>query len=67
MKVCVWSDDVSMNRDTPMAELNEHQASVKALAWCPWKSQVLASGGGMSFKLFCESNLNANFNCHTQK
>lgn len=23
-----------------------HQAAVKALAWCPWQSGVLASGGG---------------------
>ena len=23
-----------------------HQAAVKALAWCPWQPNVLASGGG---------------------
>lgn len=23
-----------------------HQAAVKALAWCPWQSNLLASGGG---------------------
>ncbi|KAK9721213.1 WD domain, G-beta repeat [Popillia japonica] len=23
-----------------------HQAAVKALAWCPWQPQILASGGG---------------------
>ena len=26
----------------------EHNAAVKALAWCPWKSSLLASGGGSS-------------------
>ncbi|XP_068165710.1 cell division cycle protein 20 homolog isoform X2 [Antennarius striatus] len=27
---------------------NLHQGSVKALAWCPWKPNILASGGGTS-------------------
>jgi cell division cycle protein 20 (cofactor of APC complex) len=30
----------------PRATLTEHQAAVKALAWCPWQKNVLASGGG---------------------
>ncbi|CAG5093872.1 Similar to CDC20: Cell division cycle protein 20 homolog (Homo sapiens) [Cotesia congregata] len=25
---------------------NHHQAAVKALAWCPWQTNILASGGG---------------------
>lgn len=25
---------------------NQHQAAVRALAWCPWQPNVLASGGG---------------------
>ena len=25
---------------------NRHLAAVKALAWCPWQSSLLASGGG---------------------
>jgi len=32
--------------DTPKYSLNQHQAAVKALAWCPWQSGLLASGGG---------------------
>lgn len=28
--------------------LNEHQGAVKALAWCPWQPNLLASGGGTS-------------------
>lgn len=32
--------------DTPRFVIREHKAAVKALAWCPWQSQVLASGGG---------------------
>ncbi|XP_008213300.1 fizzy isoform X1 [Nasonia vitripennis] len=30
----------------PIYSLNQHQAAVKALAWCPWQNHVLASGGG---------------------
>jgi cell division cycle protein 20 (cofactor of APC complex) len=27
-------------------QLKEHVAAVKAVAWCPWQSNVLATGGG---------------------
>lgn len=27
---------------------NEHRGAVKALAWCPYQSDVLASGGGIN-------------------
>nr|XP_015812424.2 cell division cycle protein 20 homolog [Nothobranchius furzeri] len=27
---------------------SEHQGAVKAIAWCPWQSNILASGGGTS-------------------
>ena len=30
----------------PRLKFNQHQAAVKALAWCPWHRNVLASGGG---------------------
>lgn len=26
--------------------MTEHRSAVKAIAWCPWKSNLLASGGG---------------------
>jgi WD40 repeat protein len=29
-----------------MLGFSDHQAAVKALAWCPWQQNVLASGGG---------------------
>jgi len=32
--------------NTPLHSLTSHQAAVKALAWCPWQSNILASGGG---------------------
>ncbi|XP_063048683.1 cell division cycle protein 20 homolog [Engraulis encrasicolus] len=36
------------NMRTPFRSINEHQGAVKALAWCPWQANVLASGGGTS-------------------
>ncbi|XP_071442348.1 cell division cycle protein 20 homolog [Hetaerina americana] len=30
----------------PVHTFSAHQAAVKALAWCPWQPQILASGGG---------------------
>ncbi|XP_057318779.1 cell division cycle protein 20 homolog [Microplitis mediator] len=32
--------------DQALYSFNHHQAAVKALAWCPWQTNVLASGGG---------------------
>lgn len=29
-----------------LRSLTEHQAAVKALAWCPWQCNLLATGGG---------------------
>ena len=34
------------NFKTPVVSLHEHKAAVRALAWCPWKSSLLATGGG---------------------
>lgn len=30
----------------PLYVLNQHQAAVRALAWCPWMPNILATGGG---------------------
>ena len=30
----------------PQHRLSQHQAAVKAVAWCPWQPSTLASGGG---------------------
>jgi cell division cycle protein 20 (cofactor of APC complex) len=32
--------------ETPKFQFNQHQAAVKAIAWCPWQNNLLASGGG---------------------
>ena len=32
--------------DRPTHRITAHQAAVKALAWCPFQSNLLATGGG---------------------
>jgi cell division cycle protein 20 (cofactor of APC complex) len=39
----IW-DQASANG--PLHAIDQHQAAVKALAWCPWQRNLLASGGG---------------------
>ena len=41
--VVIW--DKNYARD-PIYVFNEHRAAVKAIAWCPWQSNLLATGGG---------------------
>lgn len=41
----VFSSPSSSNT-APRLTLSEHQAAVKAIAWCPWQSNLLATGGG---------------------
>ncbi|KRH93142.1 Anaphase promoting complex, Cdc20, Cdh1, and Ama1 subunits [Pseudoloma neurophilia] len=36
--------------NSPRYNLNEHSSAVKALDWCPWKTDILASGGGSNDK-----------------
>ncbi|KAL1131966.1 hypothetical protein AAG570_011577 [Ranatra chinensis] len=36
----------SYSQSQALYSFNAHQAAVKALAWCPWQSNLLASGGG---------------------
>lgn len=33
-------------RGTPLYTKNNHTAAVKAMAWCPWQNNLLATGGG---------------------
>eukprot|EP00741_Cyanophora_paradoxa_P017220 tig00020961_g16632.t1 len=35
-----------MSRQQPRFTMDHHMAAVKALAWCPWQRDLLASGGG---------------------
>lgn len=36
------------NSTQPLHVLRDHNAAVKAIAWCPWQSNILATGGGMN-------------------
>ncbi|CAG9316227.1 CDC20_2 [Blepharisma stoltei] len=45
-KLCLWE----LSSTTPQFTANEHTAAVKALAWCPWKANLLATGGGTADK-----------------
>ncbi|XP_073227761.1 cell division cycle protein 20 homolog [Porites lutea] len=44
----IWDATVNTisNSNTPLYTFNQHQAAVKALDWCPFQRNVLASGGG---------------------
>ena len=46
--VNIWSAEAGSigTGNNPVHILNEHQAAVRAIAWCPWQSNVLATGGG---------------------
>ena len=43
--VAIW--DARITRDAqPLHVLRDHSAAVKAVSWCPWQNNVLATGGG---------------------
>jgi len=44
--------------DQPLHRLDAHQAAVKALAWCPWQKNLLASGGGTADRMIRFWNAN---------
>jgi cell division cycle protein 20 (cofactor of APC complex) len=47
--VAIW--DSAMSHDNkPLHTLRSHTAAVKAVAWCPWQSNLLATGGGTADK-----------------
>uniref|UniRef100_A0AAY4AMU4 Anaphase-promoting complex subunit 4 WD40 domain-containing protein n=1 Tax=Denticeps clupeoides TaxID=299321 RepID=A0AAY4AMU4_9TELE len=46
--VYVWSGIQEGSAQTALHSFNDHQGAVKALAWCPWQPNILASGGGTS-------------------
>ena len=59
-KVCVWdarfaapARACAAPSEAPLFEFTRHTAAVKALAWCPWRANLLASGGGTADKSIC--------------
>ncbi|OQR89918.1 hypothetical protein THRCLA_09512 [Thraustotheca clavata] len=59
--LCIWNQ---MNT-TPMHKLTDHTAAVKALAWCPWERNVLASGGGTADRTIKIWNAQTGANLHS--
>lgn len=43
--VAVWDNNMN-HESTPLHAFREHRAAVKAVSWCPWQSNILATGGG---------------------
>lgn len=41
--VCLWQ----MEREAPKVIIRHHTSAVRALAWCPWNPELLATGGGL--------------------
>ena len=64
----IWDDRYTSQHngqcDVPLHRLDAHQAAVKALAWCPWNKNLLASGGGTADRMirFWNSNSGACLN-----
>jgi len=53
--VCIWENVTSQ---APICKLTEHRAAVKAVKWCPWQRNVLATGGGSADRKVCLWNAN---------
>lgn len=53
--VNVWD---ARNLNEPRMSKNNHRAAVKAIAWCPWQTNMLATGGGSSDKMVHFWNVN---------
>ncbi|XP_069795112.1 cell division cycle protein 20 homolog isoform X1 [Narcine bancroftii] len=43
----------------PLHTFTQHQGAVKAVAWCPWQANILASGGGTSDRFIRLWNANS--------
>lgn len=57
--VNIWEASQTTGTNTePMYSFSEHQAAVRALAWCPWQTNVLASGGGTADRCIKFWNVN---------
>ena len=61
----VWPRSLSLRRNATVCHgslrhacTDAHQAAVKALAWCPWQKNLLASGGGTADRMIRFWNAN---------
>ena len=44
--VHIWPNSPAGESTQPVHSFKKHKAAVKAMAWCPWKPSLLATGGG---------------------
>lgn len=58
--VNVWSGVGSSGQHSTdtVHVFNQHQAAVRALAWCPWQTHLLATGGGTADRCIKFWNVN---------
>ncbi|XP_038074664.1 cell division cycle protein 20 homolog [Patiria miniata] len=54
----IWPSAAQGDPTTPVHTFTQHQAAVKALAWCPWQPSVLVSGGGTADRYLRFWNVN---------
>ena len=52
----IW-DERRVATAPPVFSFDQHHAAVKALAWCPWQKNLLASGGGTADRMIRFWNL----------
>ena len=70
-KANVWSGGHMSLDPTTVSPLQQfgHTAAVKAISWCPWKPNLLATGGGTSdrhLRIWNASNGNCLYSVNTQ-
>lgn len=60
--LCIWDIEKHLK---PRFTFNHHHAAVKAVAWCPWQKDILASGGGTTDRKmrFWNTNTGSCLNC----
>lgn len=71
--VNVWSNTLtggassssSSDKSNPVFTFTDHQAAVKAIDWCPWKQNLLATGGGTNDRCIRIWNTNNGKNLYT--
>jgi cell division cycle 20-like protein 1, cofactor of APC complex len=60
----IWGQHNSKNLTTPLFKFSSHKAAVKAIAWSPHQSGLVASGGGTADR--CIKFWNTKAGCELQ-
>ena len=63
--VNIWSSQMVSNNASPVYTFTDHQAAVKAIDWCPWKPNLLATGGGTNDRCIKIWNVNNGRNMYS--